>query len=107
MSTRKYICNCSVHCIVPTEVGRSTYYKHAPYRNELNISFGDFAGLSEQQSAPIDNDRDNSLDHNQEGDQGILGDRIDTGGPRKRQRIDDSDDEESEVCNYTMHTHLN
>jgi hypothetical protein len=30
MSTRKYICNCSLHCIVPTEVGRSTY-KHASY----------------------------------------------------------------------------
>jgi hypothetical protein len=97
-ATRKYICDCSARCVVPTEVGRSTYYNHAPYRNQLNVSFGDFAALSGQPNASVDGSRGISLGHEQARGSG-LGVLEDVRTSRKRQRVSGFNIEGSEVCN--------
>lgn len=50
-TTCKYVRDCSAHCVVPTKVGHSTYYNHAPFQNQLDVSFGNFAALSGQSNA--------------------------------------------------------
>ena len=106
--TRKYICDCSVRCIIPTEVSCSTYYSHGRYRNALLASFGDFAALPRHPIPLADNNLDDGLHHGQAGDLGAFEDVSHTNGSRKRQRLHDSEMEEadtSDVCDNSFVTY--
>ena len=83
--TRKYICDCPVRCIIPTEVSRSTYYSHGRYQNALPTSFGDFAALPRHPIPLADNNLDDGLHHGRAGDLGAFEDVSHTSGSRKRQ----------------------
>ena len=102
-NARIYICNCAVYCIIPTEVSRSTYYSHAAHRNQLPISFGDFAALPPQPNVPINNGEGSGLEHEQVG---IPEDRPYPNRQEKRRCIRNSPDrnidEEVEVRDYAI-----